>query len=72
MIALMGDGMLRVREASALTWSAVRPLPDGTGRLKIDDKGDDSDYTMPSADTMSRLDPEASQKWCVEVEGVSR
>ena len=45
-----------MREASDLTWSAVRRLPDGTGRLKIDDRGDDSDHTILSAGTMRLLD----------------
>ena len=55
MIAMMRDGMLRVREASALTWDAIERLDDGTGRLRLG-SGEDAVYRRLSADTMRLLD----------------
>ena len=45
MIGLMRDGMLRVREASALTWGAIEPLDNGTGQIRIGG-GEDTMYRM--------------------------
>ena len=55
MIALMRDGRLRVRDASALTWSAVERLDNGIGRLWLGE-GQDAETRVLSADTMSLLD----------------
>ena len=55
MIGLMRDGMLRVREASDLTWGAIESLPDGTGRLRTGE-GQDAESRVLSADTMRLLD----------------
>ena len=54
MIGLMRDGMLRVREASDLTWGALESLPDGTGRLRTGG-GEDVTVRVLSADTMRLL-----------------
>ena len=55
MIGLMRDGMLRVREAAAVTWGAIERLDDGAGRLRIGD-GEDPEFRTLSADTMRLLD----------------
>ena len=54
MIGLMRDGMLRVREASDLTWGALESLPDGTGRLRTGG-GEDVTVRVLSVDTMRLL-----------------
>ena len=55
MIGLMRDGLLRVKEASDLTWSAIDLMDDGTGRLHLGE-GDAAVARTLSADTMMMLD----------------
>ena len=55
MIGLMRDGLLRVKEASALRWSAIELMDDGTGRLRLGE-GDAAVSRRLSADTMMMLD----------------
>ena len=55
MIGLMRDGLLRVKEASDLTWSAIDLMDDGTGRLHLGE-GDAAVARTLSADTMRLLD----------------
>ena len=55
----MRDGMLRVSEAAALTWSDIESDPDGTGRLlirrsKTDPEGSGA-VAFVSAPTMAAL-----------------
>lgn len=55
MIGLMRDGLLRVKDASALRWRAIVRMPDGTGRLTVGE-GDVAVSRRLSADTMLLLD----------------
>ena len=55
MIGLMRDGLLRVKEASDLRWSAIDLMDDGTGRLHLGE-GDAAVARTLSADTMRLLD----------------
>ena len=55
MIGLMRDGMLRVKEASALRWGAIELMDDGTGRLRLGE-GDAAVSRVLSTDTMRLLD----------------
>ena len=55
MIGLMRDGLLRVKEASDLRWSAIYLMDDGTGRLHLGE-GEGAVARTLSADTMMMLD----------------
>ena len=54
-IGLMRDGLIRVKEASALRWSAIELMDDSAGRLRLGD-GDAAVSRRLSAGTMRLLD----------------
>ena len=54
MIGLMRDARLRVSEVAELTWSDIKKVRGGSGRVRVAG-ADEADHREVSADTMKRL-----------------